>query len=605
MDAVRRGEMIARNLEGGELMRHSIAVLLVLALSSVARADDFGTGGNAFDIDFVPISGSTNPASGYGVVVNDYRMGVQEITNDQWDKFVTIYGTPTGDPLSAYGESFYNWGTTGTTDVPANNVSWYEAAQMVNWLNTSTGHQAAYKFTGTQGTSGYAFDTWSAAEAAGGTNLYRHKDAFYFLPSEDEWVKAAYWNGTTLQSHATKAGDTLHQGNGTSGTGWNYGYAINSPSYGTWNVGSGSQELNGTYDMMGNLYEWMESPWISGNYVADSAHGLRGGNFSNASYVLDASYRVIIPTYESPGLGFRVASVASEPSTHVLSVGVDWGSSLRGDLDADHLASVFNSAMPSVGEPEVLLMDSSEAANLTAFENNLEAIIEDADPGDTIILTFASHGDSLVEGTEPSVATDLGDGTFEARTGDEYVLLSDQEADRLYDDYLADLLGDERLNDVRKIVIFDNCRSGGFGPDLTDEIPNIAVLAGCGEGGFTFSDADGTGLFTNSIVDGLTRDDDGFWNADGATGVEKDGIVTLDELETHIAAFDFGDLIGQELPLRYLDGSYTFQGLSITVSASDDFDGIVAVPEPSTLILVGTGALALLAYAWRKRRRLS
>ena len=170
-------------------------------------ADTFGTGGNQFTLDFVPISGATNPTSGYGIVNYDYRMGTYEITNDQWNKFTASLGVPvTGNPSTAYDASFYDWGT-GTTNVPANNVSWYEAAQFVNWLNTSTGHQAAYKFTGTQGTSNYTFAAWSAAEAAGGTNLYRHKNAYYFLPTEDEWVKAAYWNGTSLQTYATKAGE--------------------------------------------------------------------------------------------------------------------------------------------------------------------------------------------------------------------------------------------------------------------------------------------------------------------------------------------------------------------------------------------------------------
>ena len=161
------------------------------------------------------------------------------------------------------------------TNVPTDSVSWYEAAQFVNWLNTSTNHQAAYKFTGTQGTGNYTFATWSPAEAAGGTNLYRNTDAFYFLPTEDEWVKAAYWNGTTLQDYATKAGESLTQGDGTSGTGWNYwdnGYATD-PA-GPWNVGSGSEELNGTYDMMGNVWEWMESPWTGGpSYGAGSSRG--------------------------------------------------------------------------------------------------------------------------------------------------------------------------------------------------------------------------------------------------------------------------------------------------------------------------------------------
>ena len=193
------------------LFRSLVAVssLAVMAFASVGRADTFGTGANQFSIDFVSISGSTNPASGYGIVADDYRMGMHEVTNSQWDKFKAELGVPvTGTPSTAYDREFYDWGT-GTTNVPTNNVSWYEAAQFVNWLNTSTSHQAAYKSTGTQGTSGYALATWSAAEAAGGTNLYRHKDAFYFLPTEDEWVKAAYWNGTTLQNYATKAGESL------------------------------------------------------------------------------------------------------------------------------------------------------------------------------------------------------------------------------------------------------------------------------------------------------------------------------------------------------------------------------------------------------------
>ena len=39
----------------------------------------------------------------------------------------------------------------------------------------------------------------------------------------------------------------------------------------------------------------------------------------------------------------------------------------------------------------------------------------------------------------------------------------------------------------------------------------------------------------------------------------------------------------------------TVQNLSLSVNAT---------PEPSTVVLLGTGALGLLAYAWRKRRQL-
>ena len=311
------------------LGRVVVAAVVCVSLVSAASADTFGAGGNQFDIDFVTISGATNPTSGYGIVSDAYRMGTYEITNDQWSKFQAAYGTVTGTPSDAYDEDPY-W--TGT-NVPTNEVSWYEAAQFVNWLNTSTGHQAAYKFTGTQGTGDYALATWSFAEADKGTNLYemnlyRHKDAMYYLPTENEWVKAGYWNGTSLQAYSTKAGDTLHQGDGVSGTGWNYydyvnGYATD-PA-GPWDVGSGSEELNGTYDMMGNVWEWMESPYDAGDYGTGSNRGLRGGScFSLNGGNLASSDRNDYgpPGSERDSLGFRVASEVPEPaSLGLLAIG--------------------------------------------------------------------------------------------------------------------------------------------------------------------------------------------------------------------------------------------------------------------------------------------
>jgi formylglycine-generating enzyme required for sulfatase activity len=297
-----------------------VVVSLVGILVAGAQADTFGTGANQFTLDFVPISGTTNPTNGipagdgftFTGVNHDYRMGTYEITNDQWNKFTASLGVPvTGIPSLAYDSSFYDYGT-GTTNVPANNVSWYEAAQFVNWLNTSTGHQAAYKFTGTQGQSNYLFVDWSPTDAGyDASNPYRNQNAFYFLPNENEWVKAAYWNGTMLQTYETVGDVFPPQGDGTSGTGWNYynnGYATN--PYGPWNVGSGSQELNGTYDMMGNNWELLESPYGSGDYGASAPRVFRGGGWTTYSGLLSSSSRVIIaPANDEDNLGFRVASV--------------------------------------------------------------------------------------------------------------------------------------------------------------------------------------------------------------------------------------------------------------------------------------------------------
>jgi formylglycine-generating enzyme required for sulfatase activity len=306
------------------MFRRAVVVAVVVVLATgVAMADDFGTGVNAFTIDFVPISCATNPASGYGIVDHNYRMGVYEITNDQWNKFTAAYGTVTGSPASAYG---FNSSSTGS-NAPTNNMSWYAAAQFVNWLNTNTGHRAAYKFTGTQGTSDYTFTDWSPTDTGYDVdNPYRNKAAKYYLPTEDEWVKAAYWNGFTMQTYATKAGDMLFQGSGTNG-GWNYylngDYGPAGDGAGPWNVGSGNQELNGTYDMMGNVWEWIESPYSDPNYGPNTQRAMRGSSFGSYGYKAASSERIPMgPTASEFGdIGFRVASVP-EPGSLAILAGV-------------------------------------------------------------------------------------------------------------------------------------------------------------------------------------------------------------------------------------------------------------------------------------------
>lgn len=302
-------------------MRRTIllSVAVCMFISGVSFADTFAEGtANEFEIDFVTISGDNgdlgnwSAGSNYtfsGVNHGAYRMGTYEITNDQWTNFKNEYGTVTGSPSYAYNENPY-W--TGT-NVPTNRVSLYEAAQFVNYLNTSKGYQAAYNFTGTQGQSDYTMSVWDVTQTDG-TNLYRHKDAHYFLPTEDEWVKAGYWNGTNLQTYATVGDVTPTQ------AGWNYFYggSYATDPYGPWDVGDGTEELNGTYDMMGNISEWIESPYYSGDYLSSSGRGFRGGSHFGLVDNLRSSFRGYAePHIEGDRVGFRVASIP-EPCTLLL-----------------------------------------------------------------------------------------------------------------------------------------------------------------------------------------------------------------------------------------------------------------------------------------------
>jgi formylglycine-generating enzyme required for sulfatase activity len=296
-------------------MRNISLIVMVVLAGGFASADTFGTGANQFTIDFVDITGDASSANGTSIGGGktfvdpgyDYRMGIYEITNDQWNKFKAEYGTITGMPSTAYDSDAYFTGSS----VPTNNVSWYEAAQFVNYLNVSSGYQAAYKFSGTQGTGDYALSIWSEIEAWEGSNLYRHKDAHYFLPTEDEWVKAAYWNGNFIQTYATVDGSAPQAGVDS-----NYNGAASAQ---TWDVGSGTEELNGTYDMMGNVYEWMENPYSDENYGDASSRGIRGGYYYyNTGTLLTSSSRSGRISYDEISiLGFRVASVP-EPTSLVL-----------------------------------------------------------------------------------------------------------------------------------------------------------------------------------------------------------------------------------------------------------------------------------------------
>ena len=136
--------------------------------------------------------------------------------------------------------------------------------------------------------------------------------AKYFMPTENEWVKAAYWNGTNLQTYAT-VDDSIP----TAGVDTNYDKVVNQP----WNVGSGSEELNGTFDMMGNVFEWMENPYSSGDYLTGSnPRAYRGGSYDIIyDVILSSSYRYGDgPNLEGDLMGFRVASTVPEPCSLVL-----------------------------------------------------------------------------------------------------------------------------------------------------------------------------------------------------------------------------------------------------------------------------------------------
>jgi hypothetical protein len=271
-----------------------------------AQADTFGSGPNTFDIDFVNIGNAGNAAdtTTFGAVPYVYRVGTYEITQDAIGK------------ATASGMSNVTAGAwTGSR--PAANISWYEAAAFVNWLNTSTGNQAAYNLTFS---GSWSMSLWSSGQAwtAGGENLYRNKEAFYFLPSENEWYKAAYYNpggaNYFLYPTASSSIPTAVASGTTAGTAVYNGVASDPVAV----TNAGGSSPYGTMGQGGNVWEWLESASDGTNSLASKPRAQRGGDTSVAESRLRSSFRNFNdPALEGFGIGFRVASVP-EPSTAVL-----------------------------------------------------------------------------------------------------------------------------------------------------------------------------------------------------------------------------------------------------------------------------------------------
>ncbi len=295
-----------------------LAVGVTQAGSIAITTDRFGSGENVFNIDFAHIGNPGNgnhpgPEGGVdspprGSVAYEFRIATFETSQEVIDK------------ATASGMSPVESGPwTGIQ--PTATIKWFDGAKFVNWLNTSTGRQAAYNLTADVNGKVTGMNLWSSGEAwqAGGENLYRHKDAYYFLPSEDEWCKAAY-----------------HKNDGPTANYWAYAVGSNEVPNGKNFPGDpvydavfvqdftptfddlipsaatmvGGANPYGTFGQNGCMWEWFESAFDGSNDSATENRGYRGGDVDSSWIFLRADIRVpAAPMGAYEHLGFRVASV--------------------------------------------------------------------------------------------------------------------------------------------------------------------------------------------------------------------------------------------------------------------------------------------------------
>ena len=276
-----------------------------------------GNPGNAADQDYGP--------GAFGAVASTYRIGETEVTNDQYAEFLNAVAD--ADPNGLYVSSMditrsgpsSNFSYTvnaGFGPNPVNVVSFFNSMRFVNWLEN--GQPTGAQGVGTTEAGTYTVNNGLTETRAGG--------ASFFLPSENEWYKAAYYD-PRLAAGGGPPGDDNYwlypTQSDTAPTATTPTATANSANFNfaagdTTDVGAytGTTSYYGGFDFGGNLWEWNEA-------LISSSRGLRGGSWgvSGAPSNLAASVRFSdVPSRLSGVIGFRVASLQAvpEPSSVVL-----------------------------------------------------------------------------------------------------------------------------------------------------------------------------------------------------------------------------------------------------------------------------------------------
>lgn len=301
----------------------SILVVVIILLTC-------GVGVQAATIDWVTVGnpGNAKDDTGYGSVSEVYRISTYEITAGQYTEFLNAVAA--SDPHGLYntymgsdslGCKIKRSGSSGSyrysvasnyANRPVNYVSWYDTLRFSNWLHNGQG----------------AGDTENGAyDMSQGSSVVRKAGAQVWLPTEDEWYKAAYHknDGVTgnyfdypTSSNSMPGRDMTEITNaGNNANYWDGDYLIGSPYYRT-EVGEFelSDSPYGTFDMGGNVWEWNET-----SLIFDSCRGVRGGCFDVIGGLGSSTQTNLVPSSESCVVGFRVASVPEPVTVLLLGLG--------------------------------------------------------------------------------------------------------------------------------------------------------------------------------------------------------------------------------------------------------------------------------------------
>jgi formylglycine-generating enzyme required for sulfatase activity len=291
------------------------------------------------NIETTPIGNSNNmadPDTGFGAVNYEFAIGKYLVTVGQYVVFLNAVATVTNNqaiidlwnedmqsPLSYVSKGFISRTGLGTSDNPyiyqeildmslsgnsslraVPNINWFAAARFANWINNGATKGAD--------TESGAYTLNYATEGV----FVKNADAKWWIPSEDEWYKSAYYDPTLNSGFGgyykfpTKSNAQVEKSIPTNNANSaNYdGVMPDAQKITPVGAYAYSQSYYGTFDQGGLLWQWNDAVYKDHDGTPLN-RGMRGGSWSlgliNISKYAPRDYP---PTYYDDDSGFRLAS---------------------------------------------------------------------------------------------------------------------------------------------------------------------------------------------------------------------------------------------------------------------------------------------------------
>jgi sulfatase modifying factor 1 len=292
----------------------------------------FAAPSGAVMIDWVTVGDPRNEpdVTGFGSVPYTYQIGKYEVTNAEYAEFLNAVAAD--DPNELYnismrltaeggirragdpGSYVYSL-LPGRENKPITYASFWDALRFANWLHN--GQPVGLQGPDTTEDGAYTL----TAESIANNTITRNRGATAFMPSENEWYKAAYYKGGGPDAgywlYPTRSDeppvDEPPPGGSNSA---NLDLVLATQS----DVGAYAESSSayGTFDQAGNLREWNEA--ISDAYP--ERRMVRGGSYADTSGPSSMARGASFVDFETSVVGFRVARIPEPGTVTTLSAGL-------------------------------------------------------------------------------------------------------------------------------------------------------------------------------------------------------------------------------------------------------------------------------------------